>query len=119
MREKLLSWQWALYSSAHRDRRNLVLHIFTVPLFMLGTIAFVLSWRWPWVGLAGLGTMVLVMAVQGRGHKIEEERPVPFAGPVDVVTRFLAEQWVTFPRFVLSGGLTRAWRASSRRSSSA
>ena len=79
---------------------------------MLGTLALVFVWRWPWLGLAGLVTMVLVMAVQGRGHRIEEVAPVSFTGPVDVVTRILAEQWVTFPRFVLSGGFGRAWRAA-------
>jgi len=50
---------------------------------MLGTLALAFVWRWPWLGLAGLVTMVLVMAVQGRGHRIEEVAPVPFTGPLD------------------------------------
>jgi hypothetical protein len=114
MRPGLLAWQWSLYPAAHRDRRNLFIHIATAPLFMLGTVGLALVWRWPWLGVAGLGTMALVMAVQGRGHRQEEVAPVPFSGPVDVVTRILAEQWVTFPRFVLSGGFGRAWRAAER-----
>jgi Protein of unknown function (DUF962) len=113
MRQRLLTWQWSLYPAAHCDRRNLLVHIATVPVFMLGTLALLLAWRWPWLGIAGLLAMVLVMAAQGRGHGIEEVAPVPFAGPVDVVTRILAEQWVTFPRFVLSGGFGRAWRAAT------
>jgi hypothetical protein len=37
-------------------------------------------------------------------------KPVPFRGPLDVLVRIFAEQFVTFPRFVLTGGLARAWR---------
>jgi hypothetical protein len=47
---------------------------------------------------------------QGRGHRREREAPAPFAGPGDFLARFLAEQWVTFPRFVLSGGCYRNLR---------
>ena len=83
MRQRLLKWQWSLYPAAHRARRNLIVHIATVPVFMLGTLALAFVWRWPWLGLAGLVTMVLVMAVQGRGHRIEEVAPVPFTGPLD------------------------------------
>jgi hypothetical protein len=79
---------------------------------MLGTLGLALVWRWPWLGLAGLLTMGLAMAVQGRGHGMEAVAPVPFTGPLDFVTRIMAEQWVTFPRFVLSGGFGRAWRAA-------
>jgi hypothetical protein len=39
-------------------------------------------------------------------------RYTPFDGAGDVVSRLLVEQWVTFPRFVLSGGWGRNLRAS-------
>ena len=39
--------------------------------------------------------------------------PIPFRGPIDVGSRIFVEQWVTFPRFVLSGGLAQAWRAAT------
>ena len=32
-----------------------------------------------------------------------------------VVSRFFAEQWITFPRFVLSGGWQTNYRAASRK----
>jgi hypothetical protein len=35
---------------------------------------------------------------------------VPFEGPLDVLSRIVLEQWITFPRFVLSGSFARAWR---------
>jgi hypothetical protein len=109
-RDGLLRWQLALYPGNHRNRRNLVLHILTVPLFMAGTVALALAWRWHWLAAAGPAAMLAAMALQGRGHAREHEAPVPFAGPLDVVQRIFVEQWVTFPRFVASGGFARAWR---------
>ena len=74
---------------------------------------FVLS---PLLGLgaaaAGAGAMLFTMMVQGRGHKLEQAAPAKFRGPADVVVRLFAEQWVTFPRFVLGGGFAAAWRAA-------
>ena len=107
----LLKWQWSLYPDAHRDRRNLALHAATVPIFLAGTCALVLS---PLAGamaaVAGAGAMLASMLAQGRGHKLEKSAPAPFLGPTDVLKRFFAEQWITFPRFVLSGGFAKAWR---------
>lgn len=107
----LLAWQWSLYPGGHTTRLNLTIHVLTVPLFQVGTIALVAS---PVLGLvfaiAGLLAMVAAMAAQGRGHASETERPARFRGPVDVLARFMAEQWITFPRFVFSGEFARAWR---------
>jgi hypothetical protein len=110
--EGLLSWQWNLYPGNHSQRRNLLLHVLTVPVFQLGTVLlFTSPLTSLWMALPGLVGMVGAMAAQGRGHKIETTAPVPFRGPLDVVSRIFVEQWVTFPRFVLSGGFARAWRA--------
>jgi len=115
----LLSWQWSIYPNGHRDRRNLVLHALTVPLFMAGTCTLAASplaggLAIAWAALGGLASMGVAMALQGRGHSLEETRPVPFDGPVDVGARIFAEQWITFPRFVLSGGFARAWLEGAR-----
>jgi uncharacterized membrane protein YGL010W len=116
MRERISSWQWSLYPEGHRDRRNLAIHIATVPVFMAGTLLFLTA---PvtsvWAAPAGLAAMVLAMAAQGRGHRLETTAPVPFEGPLDVVSRIFVEQWLTFPRFVLSGGWARAWRDDQRK----
>lgn len=110
----LLAWQWSLYPPGHRDRRNLLVHILTVPVFMLGTCALVLA---PFAGLSlaigGLVAMVVAMASQGSMHRREVVPPVPFRGPLDVLARIFAEQWITFPRFVLSGAFARAWRGGA------
>jgi hypothetical protein len=113
MRKDLLAWQWSLYAAGHRDRVSLLLHIVTAPLFWMGT-AMIL---WAIVGgsagaaVSGLALWLAALLAQGRGHAREREPPVPFDGPLDFASRFFVEQFVTFPRFVGSGGWLRAWRA--------
>jgi len=106
----LAAWQWRLYPTGHRDRHNLMLHLLTVPLFWLGTLAPLLAVLVsPWLAFGLLGLPVALVA-QARGHRHEHARPVPFRGPGDFVRRFFVEQWVTFPRYLVTGGLRRAWR---------
>jgi hypothetical protein len=109
----LLRWQWQGYPRYHQSRTNLLLHIVTVPLFMAATLALgaalvLLSWK---LLLAAVGGIVLTLAVEGRGHKLEPVPPEPFTGPANFVGRFFFEHWITFPRFVLSGGW---WRNLTR-----
>ena len=109
VRPHLLEWQWSDYSAKHQDRTNLLLHIFAVPLFEIAVIALLVGLV-TGTGLAmgvALVGMVAAVVIQGRGHQREHEAPTPFAGPIDFVSRFFAEQWITFPRFVLSGGWSR------------
>jgi hypothetical protein len=115
MRSNLVSWQWSGYADNHAARSNLVLHLITVPMFIAGLAAVVTS---PltgsgWLG-AGAGAMLIALVAQGRGHRGESSAPVPFTGPGDFITRFLSEQLISFPRFVLSGGWLRAWRNQPR-----
>jgi hypothetical protein len=111
--ERLTQWQWRIYPEGHRTRRNLALHVATVPLFQIGTIAVLAApFVAPWAAAAG---MLAALVAQGRGHKGEPTAPVPFRGPGDFVARFFSEQFVTFPRFVLSGGLARAWNNAGAR----
>lgn len=108
----LLRWQWEGYPHFHTDRRNLILHLLTVPLFLAGTVAVALSPLDPWLVLGAAGNL-LAVGLQGRGHGLEPAPPLPFRGPVDALARLFVEQWVTFPRFVVSGGFARAWRSSA------
>ena|SRR5579862_7789439 len=112
MRPQLLAWQWSLYADAHRDRRNLLIHLFTAPLFPLGCLALLSSfWSWP-LAIVGPVMILTALVAQGRGHKVEKTPPVPFLGPLDFVSRFFCEQWVTLPRFLLSGGWAKNWKAA-------
>lgn len=113
----LLAWQWRRYRDAHQDRANLAIHAATAPFFIAGTAAVAaLPWVGPGWALAGAVGAVAAVAAQGRTHRREAHGPAPFRGPADVLVRILAEQWVTFPRFVLSGAFFRAWRAARARS---
>ncbi len=116
--KNLVAWQWSGYTRAHAARTNLVIHLVTAPMFVLGIVSAVAL---PWLGRPGLGALAFVIALgafvaQGIGHRREHNAPEPFRSPLDVLARILVEQFVTFPRFVLSGGFTRAWRDSGRKS---
>jgi O-antigen/teichoic acid export membrane protein len=110
----LLAFQWSVYPEAHQSRRNLWIHLLSVPLFMLGTLLLVSSpWSGAWAALAGMLAMAGAMALQGLGHRGEATPPPPFRGALDIALRIFAEQWITWPRFVLSGGFSRALREAS------
>jgi hypothetical protein len=108
----LVAWQWSIYPAGHRNRQNLLLHALTEPIFLAGTVALLASpfTRSPGLAVGGLAAMVAVMALQGRGHRLEQASPSPFLGPLDVLQRFFVEQWFNFPRYVLTGEFARAWR---------
>lgn len=112
---QLLQWQWEGYPRYHQSRRNLLLHIVVVPLFLVGNVALVgglIQGAWAYA-LAGAVAMVVSVALQGRGHKTEENPPEPFTSPAQAVSRIFLEQWVNFPRFVLSGGWLRALKQAT------
>jgi phage terminase small subunit len=114
IRPNLLAWQWTDYAAKHRNRGNLLLHLVAVPLFQAGTLILVVgigirSVLGIGIGVACLGAALLI---EGRGHAREREAPTPFDGPLDFASRFVAEQWITFPRFVLSGAWRRNFRAA-------
>lgn len=109
----LLRWQWANYPSAHRNRANLLLHLGTVPLFWAGTLVLLLALvrlSWP-AAVTGVVCLLVPMVAQGFGHRrLEAEPPAPFTSPWNFIARLVLEQWITFPRYVLSGGWRRAFR---------
>jgi hypothetical protein len=111
---ELLRWQWQGYPRFHRSRANLLLHIVLVPVFVLANVVLLAalaqqSW---WAVLVALVAMAVSVALQGRGHRQEAMPPEPFTSPGNAVARIYCEQWVTFPRFVLSGGWYRALRTA-------
>jgi hypothetical protein len=105
----LLQRQWSSYSAAHQNRTNLLIHLFAVPLFMLATVGLVFAvLRLSIIlGVLSLIGLVVALALQAKGHALEPVAPEPFAGGLDFVRRLFAEQWITFPRFVISGGWLR------------
>ena len=83
-----------------------MIHLLAVPLFLLANLLIVVAAiRLSGVLLAaGVVAVALAVALQGRGHKRERVPPEPFTGAANFIGRLFFEQWVTFPRFVLSGG---------------
>jgi hypothetical protein len=112
----LLRWQWDGYPTYHQNRVNLLLHIVAVPMFLFGFLVLLagLTRLAPVPIIAGLAAMVVSLIMQGRGHKMEPVEPIPFSSPANGAARLFFEQWVTFPRFYLSGGWTRALRSSGK-----
>lgn len=112
----LLQWQWSGYAKYHTSRVNLLIHIVAVPLFLVGNVGLVvtlLSRSW-FLAAACVVATVVSLALQGRGHRIERVPPEPFTGAGNAVARILLEQWITFPRYVVSGEWLRALRNAPR-----
>ncbi|AXF85441.1 hypothetical protein DTO96_101172 [Ephemeroptericola cinctiostellae] len=112
---ELLRWQWSGYPRYHHSRANLLIHIVVVPLFLAGNVALVVAVieRSATLAIFSVVAMVVSVAFQARGHGKEEVPPEPFTSRTNALSRILLEQWVTFPRFVISGGWFRALRQSS------
>jgi len=109
---QLLRWQREGYPTYHQSRANLLIHIVAVPIFLVGNIVLVAAIVQSSLVLllVAVGCVIVALTLQGRGHKLEAVPPKPFSGPFNFVSRLFIEQWVTFPRFVLSGGWAAAWR---------
>ncbi|MGE5139334.1 MAG: Mpo1-like protein [Rudaea sp.] len=114
---ELLRWQWGGYPRYHQSRVNLLIHIVAVPLFLLGTIGLIVAVvKLSLAALAiAIGGILVAVALQGRGHRVESIPPEPFTGPLNFVSRLFFEQWVTFPRFVFTGGWHAAFRKARER----
>ncbi len=113
--QEQLQWQWSGYPRYHRSRANLLIHIVVVPLFLVGNIGLVVALvdGSLALGALSLAAMIVSVALQGRGHRQEEVPPEPFTGAGNALSRIFLEQWVTFPRFVISGAWFRALRQQS------
>ena len=109
---ELLRWQWDGYPRYHQSRANLLIHIVAVPLFLIGTVGLIVGvvQLSAAVLVIGIGCIIVAVAAQGRGHRLEPVPPEPFSGPRNFIARLFLEQWITFPRFVLSGGWGHALR---------
>lgn len=100
---------WTSYLRVHSDRRNLIIHLFAVPLFVGSIIALILYLvRSDYVSAVFATVLAFfAMMLQGKGHAREADPPAPFTGPGNFLRRWFTEQFVTFPLFFLTG---RWWR---------
>ena len=108
---ELLAWAWSETPPVHKRTANLLIHIFAVPLFVVGHVLFVVGiLSNKWLLIVALGCVVVSLALQSLGHSLEKEKPPPFEGARDFVRRLYAEQFCNFWRFLFSG----RWYASLR-----
>lgn len=109
-----MATDWSDYERVHADRRNLLIHLVAVPLFQisfpLGLICF-LSGRFLFAAasiLAAAGGM----ALQKIGHAKEIHEARPFSGPFNFLQRWITEQYLAFPKFVISGRWKRQYKTA-------
>lgn len=115
---ELLAWQWEGYGKYHRSRTNLIIHIIAIPIFVFSVLSAIYSL----LTLSLLGfiysmtSALIAFGAQGFGHSKEELPAEPFTGPKQAVMRILLEQFITFPKFVLTGGWYAAFTSNNRKS---
>ncbi|EMC0406811.1 DUF962 domain-containing protein [Vibrio fluvialis] len=111
----MIEWQWSGYASFHQSRKNLLIHIIFVPLFIISFISLTRSLLGLELvsALSSLFIMALSFGLQGLGHSKEANPAIPFTSVKNAVVRILLEQFYTFPRFVLTGKWYQAWRDST------
>ena len=100
----LLAWAWRETPPVHKSARNLVIHLFAVPLFVVGHVlaltSVLVSW---WLAIAGILCIIISIVLQGFGHSLERQQVHPFTGPRDFLRRLYAEQFFNFWRFLFTG----------------
>lgn len=113
---ELLERQWNSYGKVHCSRLNLVIHIIAVPVFIVGTLAFfaALAKLNVVVTMMSVFSVILAFGVQGFGHSKEGITAEPFTGIKQAIVRIFLEQFITFPRFVLSGGWYVAFKLAEK-----
>ena len=101
---ELVSWAWRETPPVHKNIANLVIHLFAVPLFVLGHISLILGvFINLWISLAGIFSIIVSLLLQNFGHSLEANRVHPFLGLRDFLRRLYAEQFCNFWRFLFSG----------------
>jgi hypothetical protein len=91
------------YAGVHQHWGNILIHVLSVPFFMAGTLIGSLKLlSGDWLGVtASIIVAVMAFALQGIGHKLEENAPLPFKGPLDMIRRIFAEQFYRFWIFLV------------------
>jgi hypothetical protein len=113
--------QWGDYADRHRNRNDLLIHLIGVPIVWVGAFQLLGGLLLVLLGVPGAFGMLVWAAVliggslfvQARGHAMEGVEPEKFADAGDFAKRMLAEQFINFPRFVLSGRWLANFQAAS------
>ncbi|MGQ0587687.1 MAG: Mpo1-like protein [Gammaproteobacteria bacterium] len=111
--------QWRDYPERHQNRTNLLIHIVTVPLVWFAALQVFAGLVLMLVGVGGLKMWVsaailvaIALFAQSYGNGMEAKKSAPPTNPKDFAMHAAAEQFITFPRFVLSGGWLRNFQST-------
>ena len=109
---ELVAWAWRETPPVHRNRVNLLIHLFAVPLFVAGHLLLVVALvASGWLVVPAVLAVAVSVALQGYGHSLEPQQVHAFTGPRDFVRRLYAEQFCNFWRFLLAGQWYAGFRA--------
>ena len=107
---EVLAQQWSDYSERHQNKANLTIHIVTVPLVWIAALQIIGGLMLMLIGVGGLKAWLyaailigIALGAQAYGNGMEAIKPRPFTNAKDFAVNAFAEQFVTFPRFVLTG----------------
>jgi Protein of unknown function (DUF962) len=116
---EVVNEQWRGYDERHQNKVNLLIHIVTVPLVWIAGIQLIGALLLMLTGVGGFTVLVwaaILVAValfaQSHGNSMEAVKPAPFRDWKTFAVNAAAEQFVTFPRFVLTGQWLRNFQAS-------
>jgi len=111
---EVLDAQWDGYAERHRNKANLLIHIVTVPLVWFAALQVFGGLVLMLLGVGGLKMwlyaailITLALVAQRQGNAMEQVKAAAPSNPKDFAIHAVAEQFVTFPRFVLTGGWLR------------
>jgi len=108
---EVVDQQWNTYAERHRNKTHLMIKVVAVPFVWIAVIqAFGALLLMLMPNVSGLGTLLwaLLMAalslfLQSRGASMESAKSPPFVLTKGYAQWLAADQFVNFPRFVLTG----------------
>jgi len=112
--------QWRDYSERRQNKINLLIHIVTVPLVWFAALQVLGGLVLMLIGVGGIKMWVyaailtaIALFAQSHGNGMEAKKAAPPSNPKDFAMHAVAEQFITFPRFVLSGQWLRNLQAAN------
>ena len=104
----------ATYENFHQNKKNLLIHILTVPVFILGNLSMAIALFQGELLLAVLsfGVAMAGLGIQAKSHRLEPNKVAPFLGALDFFKRIYTEQFITFPTYLISPEFRSHWKNS-------
>jgi hypothetical protein len=117
---EVVDQQWNTYAERHRNKTHLMIKIVAVPVVWLAVIqAFGALLLMLMPGVSGVGALAWALAMVGaaaflqhRGAAMEATPARPFALTKEHAQWFAADNFVNFPRFVLTGEWLKALKGA-------